>query len=228
MNNRIITISREFGSGGRTIGKMAAEKLGIPYYDKDLVKKVAVETGFDESYIEKQGEDAPSKSIFGYAFAARGMNGAMNGMSADDFLWVIQRNVILDLAEKGPCVIVGRCADYILKERTDCLNVFVHAAAETRAERIVRLYGETEKSPAKRLEEKDKKREVYYKYYTGQVWGMAKITPSPWTAESWAWTGVWSSLPGSRSSARRTQRVIHRSTATGTEQKKPLYQYFIC
>ena len=174
MNNRIITISREFGSGGRTIGKMAAEKLGIPYYDKDLVKKVAVETGFDESYIEKQGEDAPSKSIFGYAFAAIGMNGAMNGMSADDFLWVIQRNVILDLAEKGPCVIVGRCADYILKERTDCLNVFVHAAAETRAERIVRLYGETEKSPAKRLEEKDKKREVYYKYYTGQVWGMAK------------------------------------------------------
>ena len=174
MNNRIITISREFGSGGRTIGKMAAEKLGIPYYDKDLVKKVAVETGFDESYIEKQGEDAPSKSIFGYTFAARGMNGAMNGMSADDFLWVIQRNVILDLAEKGPCVIVGRCADYILKERTDCLNVFVHAAAETRAERIVRLYGETEKSPAKRLEEKDKKREVYYKYYTGQVWGMAK------------------------------------------------------
>lgn len=174
MNNRIITISREFGSGGRTIGKMAAEKLGIPYYDKDLVKKVAVETGFDESYIEKQGEDAPSNSIFGYAFAARGMNGAMNGMSADDFLWVIQRNVILDLAEKGPCVIVGRCADYILKERTDCLNVFVHAAAETRAERIVRLYGETEKSPAKRLEEKDKKREVYYKYYTGQVWGMAK------------------------------------------------------
>ena len=174
MNNRIITISREFGSGGRTIGKMAAEKLGIPYYDKDLVKKVAVETGFDESYIEKQGEDAPSNSIFGYAFAARGMNGAMNGMSADDFLWVIQRNVILDLAEKGPCVMVGRCADYILKERTDCLNVFVHAAAETRAERIVRLYGETEKSPAKRLEEKDKKREVYYKYYTGQVWGMAK------------------------------------------------------
>ena len=174
MNHRIITISWEFGSGGRTIGKMAAEKLGIPYYDKDLVKKVAVETGFDESYIEKQGEDAPSNSIFGYAFAARGMNGAMNGMSADDFLWVIQRNVILDLAEKGPCVIVGRCADYILKERTDCLNVFVHAAAETRAERIVRLYGETEKSPAKRLEEKDKKREVYYKYYTGQVWGMAK------------------------------------------------------
>jgi len=106
MNHRIITISREFGSGGRTIGKMAAEKLGIPYYDKDLVKKVAVETGFDESYIEKQGEDAPSKSIFGYAFAARGMNGAMNGMSADDFLWVIQRNIILDLAEKGPCVIV--------------------------------------------------------------------------------------------------------------------------
>ena len=97
----------------------------------------------------------------------------MNGMSADDFLWVIQRNVILDLAEKGPCVIVGRCADYILKERADCLNVFVHADADIRAERIVRLYGESEKSPLKRLEEKDKKRSVYYRYYTGREWGMA-------------------------------------------------------
>ena len=94
-------------------------------------------------------------------------------MSADDFLWVIQRNVILDLAEKGPCVIVGRCADYILKERADCLNVFVHADADIRAERIVRLYGESEKSPLKRLEEKDKKRSVYYRYYTGREWGMA-------------------------------------------------------
>ena len=82
--------------------------------------------------------------------------------------------MIRELAEKGPCVFVGRCADYILRERQDCLHVFVHADPEVRADRIVRLYGESEKKPAKRLEEKDKKRRTYYKYYTGQEWGMSQ------------------------------------------------------
>ena len=82
----------------------------------------------------------------------------MGGMSAMDFLWVMQRQVILDLAEKGPCVIVGRCSDYILKDRTDCLHVFIHASEEYRAERIVRLYGKTEKTPEARLADKDGRR----------------------------------------------------------------------
>lgn len=174
MEKRIITISREFGSGGRTVGKQVAERLGISYYDKELVKQVAVETGFDEKFVEQQGEYAPTKSWLSYAFAARGSQGVMNGMSTDDFLWAIQNKVIRELAEKGPCVIVGRCADYILRDREDCLNVFVHADMKSRAERIVRLYGESEKSPEKRLEEKDKKRKVYYKHYTGQEWGMSQ------------------------------------------------------
>jgi cytidylate kinase len=173
-DRKIITISREFGSGGRSIGKMVAEKLGIGYYDKELVRQVAVETGFDEMYIEQEGEYAPGKSRFAFAFSARGPQNVMSGMSVDDFLWVIQRKVILELAEKEPCVIVGRCADYILQDRSDCLNVFVHAAMPARADRIVRLYGETEKSPEKRLEEKDKKRKIYYKHYTDQEWGMSQ------------------------------------------------------
>ena len=98
----------------------------------------------------------------------------MNGMTMDDFLWVMQRKIVLDIAEKGHCVIVGRCADYILKDRSDCLNVFVHSSMENRAERIVRLYGESEKSPEKRLEEKDKKRSLYYKRHTGREWGMSQ------------------------------------------------------
>lgn len=171
---RIITISREFGSGGRTIGKMVAEQLGIAYYDKELVKQVAVETGFDEKYIEQEGEYAPVKSWLAYAFSSRGTQGAMNGMSADDFLWAIQHKVITQLAQKEPCVIVGRCADYILKDRQDCLHVFVHAGLAARADRIVRLYGESENSPEKRLEEKDKKRRIYYKHYTDREWGMAQ------------------------------------------------------
>lgn len=174
MEKRIITISREFGSGGRTVGKLVAEQLGISYYDKELVKQISVETGFDESFVEQQGEYAPSKSWLSYAFAARGSQGVMNGMSTDDFLWAIQNQVIRELAEKESCVIVGRCADYILRERMDCLNVFVHADMKSRAERIVRLYGESEKSPEKRLEEKDKKRKVYYKHFTGREWGMSQ------------------------------------------------------
>ena len=111
--------------------------------------------------------------MFSYAFASGGMPGVMNGLSTADFLWNIQCNVILQLAEKGPCVIVGRNADYILKDREDTLHAFIHADKEFRAERIVRLYGESEKSPEARLNEKDKRRRVNYHHYTGQTWGMA-------------------------------------------------------
>ena len=98
----------------------------------------------------------------------------MNGLSAADFLWNIQCNVILQLAEKGPCVIVGRNADYVLKDRPDCLHAFIHASMDSRAERIVRLYGESEKSPQARLNEKDKRRKVNYQHYTGRTWGQAQ------------------------------------------------------
>jgi cytidylate kinase len=171
---KIVTISREFGSGGRTIGKLVAEKLGIGYYDKELVKQVAVETGFDQTFIEQAGEYSPGKNWLTSALSGIGTQGAINGMSVDNFLWVIQRKVILELAEKDSCVIVGRCADYILKEMNFCLNVFIHSSMLARAERIVRLYGESERLPEKRLEEKDKKRKLYYKHFTGQEWGMSQ------------------------------------------------------
>lgn len=174
MSKRIITISREFGSGGRTIGKEVAQKLGYSYYDKELVRQVAVETGFDEKYIEQAGEYAPSKNWLSFGFAARGSQGAMEGMSANDFLWAIQCRVIRSLAEKEPCVIVGRCADYILKDRKDCLHAFIHADMDFRADRIVRLYGESENSPEKRLKDKDTKRRINYKHFTNRDWGMAQ------------------------------------------------------
>ena len=174
MEKKIITISREFGSGGRTIGHQVAEALGIPFYDKELVEQVALESGFAPKFIEEHGEHSPGKSIFSYAFAAQGVPGVMNGLSAADFLWNIQCSVILQLAEKGPCVIVGRNADYVLKDRADCLHAFIHASIESRAERIVRLYGESEKSPEARLNEKDKRRKVNYQHYTGRTWGQAQ------------------------------------------------------
>ena len=174
MEKKIITISREFGSGGRTIGRMVAQKLGIPFYDKELVDQIALESGFAPKFVEEHGEHSPSGSLFSYAFAPQGVPGIMNGLSTADFLWNIQCSVIQQLAEKGPCVIVGRNADYILKDRPECLHIYTFADVPYRAERIVRLYGESEKSPEARLAEKDKRRRVNYQHYTGRTWGQAQ------------------------------------------------------
>lgn len=174
MEKKIITISREFGSGGRSIGRALAEKLGIPFYDEELVDQVALESGFAPKFIEEHGEHSPGKSFFSYAFAPQGVPGIMNGLSTADFLWSIQCSVILQLADKGPCVIVGRNADYVLKDREDCLHAFIYADMDYRADRIVRLYGESEKSPQARLTEKDKRRKVNYQHYTGRSWGQAQ------------------------------------------------------
>ena len=130
MTKSIITVSREFGSGGRTIAHKVAERLGVPYYDKELIKAVAEKTGFDPKFIEERGEYAPGRTIFSMLPVFDGTQGAL---SAADFLWAMQRQVILDLADKGPCVILGRCADYILKDRSDVLNVFIYADKAYRA-----------------------------------------------------------------------------------------------
>jgi cytidylate kinase len=174
MDKKIITISREFGSGGRTIGREVAKLLNIPFYDKELVNQIALESGFAPTFVEEHGEHSPTRNRFAYAFSHQTVPGIMNGMSTADFLWSVQCNVIMQLADKGPCVIVGRNADYILKDRKNVLNVFIHADMDFRTNRIVRLYGESEKSPESRLQEKDKRRKVNYQHYTGQVWGMAE------------------------------------------------------
>ena len=174
MEKKIITISREFGSGGRTIGRMVAERLGIPFYDKELVDQIAVESGFAPKFVEEHGEHSPGSSLFSYAFAPQGVPGVMNGLSTADFLWNIQCSVILQLAEQGPCVIVGRNADYILKDRQDALHAYVFADVPYRAERSVSRYGESDKSHEQRLNEKDKRRRVNYQHYTGRTWGMSQ------------------------------------------------------
>lgn len=170
MRNRIITISREFGSGGRTIGKEVAAKLGIPCYDHELIEKIAEKSGFASDYIKESGEYSASGSWFGNVLTGRDFN----GRSYQDYLWNIQRDIILELAEKESCVIVGRCADYILKDVADCLTVFIHASMEKRAERIVKVYGEREDAPEKRLMDKDKRRKIYHRFYTDTEWGVAQ------------------------------------------------------
>lgn len=169
MNNHlIITISREFGSGGRTIGKKVAENLGIPCYDNELLQEIAEQSGFAESYIRDAGEYTPA-GFLASIFSDRSL-----GPTNEDRLWQLQYGLITNLAEKGPCVIVGRCADYILQGKVPCLRVFIHASMEYRAERIVKAYGERDTSPEQRLQDKDKRRSAYHRFYTNMKWGYAK------------------------------------------------------
>lgn len=170
MSNRIITISREFGSGGRTIGKSVAAELGIPCYDSEMIEKIADRSGLAKEYIAEQGEYSPHDSWLANAFSA---GRSINGFSTQDYLWTVQRDVILDLAQKESCIIVGRCADYILDGVQDCLKVFIFASPEKRAKRIVEVYGERADSPAKRIKDKDKRRKSYYRFYTDMEWGQA-------------------------------------------------------
>ena len=168
MKNRVITISREFGSGGRTIGKKTAEKLNIPCYDSELIQKIAAESGFNEEYIKEAGEYAPG-GFLSSALSHRGI-----AITNEDYIWENQCRTITDLAQQGPCVIVGRCADYILRDKADCLKVFIHADLDFRAKRIVEVYGEREQSPQQRLKDKDKRRAAYHRFYTDMKWGHAQ------------------------------------------------------
>ena len=169
-NNRIVTISRQFGSGGRTVGKQLAVQLGIPCYDQELIEKLAQASGFTPEMVAKQQEASPYSSHWAFALS----EGQFMGASIQDQLWQLQRKIILELAEKESCVIVGRCADVILKDHADCLTAFIHAKKAKRAKRIVEVYGETAVAIEKRIRDKDKRRAVYYEFYTGQTWGLAE------------------------------------------------------
>lgn len=168
MGFRIVTINREFGSGGRTIGKEVAQRMGVTCYDEELVNQIAKESGMSKDFIKNSSEEASANTSFLFA-----LNNWANSALTDQ-IYITQRKIIQGLAEKGPCVIVGRCADFFLRERDDCLNVFIHADMAFKKDRIVRLYGEKDDSPEKRIMEKDKRRIAYYKYYTDRTWGMAE------------------------------------------------------
>ena len=169
MAKRIITISREFGSGGRFIGEDVAKKLGIAYYDKNIIGQIAEKSGLSPEYIQENAELSPKKGLFAYAFSGRDIT----GKSVEDMVYEAQRNIILELAEKGPCVIIGRNADYILKDRDDVLNVFIHGDMPEKIKRITGLYNVKEKEAVKMMADTDKRRRTNYNFYTDQNWGKA-------------------------------------------------------
>ena len=169
MKKRIITISREFGSGGRFIGEEVARKLGIAYYDKNIISQIAEKSGLSPEYIQENAELSPKKGLFAYALAGRDIT----GKSVEDMVYEAQRKVILDLAKKEPCVIIGRNADYILKDRDDVLNVFIHGDMPEKIQRITDLYNVEKQKAVKMMEDTDKRRKTNYNFYTDQNWGKA-------------------------------------------------------
>lgn len=169
MAKKIITISREFGSGGRFIGEEVAKKLGIKYYDKDIIGQIAEQSGFSPEYIRENAELSPKKGLFAYAFAGRDIT----GKSVEDMVYEAQRKVIMEIAEKESCVIIGRNADFILNDRDDVLNVFIHGAESEKVKRICKLYHVTETDAIKMMTDIDKRRMTNYRFYTDQKWGMA-------------------------------------------------------
>ena len=169
MAKRIITISREFGSGGRFIGEEVAKKLGIAYYDKNIIYEIAEMSGLSPEYIRENAELSPKKGLFAYAFAGRDIT----GKSVEDMVYEAQRKVILELVEKEPCVIIGRNADYILKDRDDVLNVFIHSNMPEKIQRICRLYNAEKQEAVKMMADIDKRRMTNYNFYTNKSWGKA-------------------------------------------------------
>ena len=171
--NRVITITRQYGSGGREIGKRLAEAYSLPFYDNEIISRAAKDTGFAEAAFAR-AEDKASNSLL-YSIAM-GMNVYSNqdigfsGLSLDDRIFLAQSKVIRSVAEEGPCVIVGRCADYILKERENVVNLFVHASLDFRIKRAIEVEGISKNKAAETVMKKDKSRANYYKYHSGERW----------------------------------------------------------
>ena len=171
---KIITISREFGSGGRTIGKMVAEKLGYRFYDGELIDEVVKSSGLSREIVEKYDEYATHKNSFLYAIAVNSGGDNYNGLSVANRVQIAQAAVIKQLAEEGNCVIIGHGADYILRDREDCLNVFIRADMAFKAKRVIENYGETNVKIEERLRDKDTRRRVFYRSFTMRDWGVCE------------------------------------------------------
>lgn len=169
MDKKIITISREFGSGGRFIGEEVAKKLGFACYDKNIIGQIAEKSGVAPEYIRESAELSPKKGLFAYAFAGRDIT----GKSVEDLVYETQRKVILELTEKESCVIIGRNADFILKDRDDVLNVFIYGDLPEKVERICRLYHVSEQEAVRMMTDIDKRSMTNYNFYTEQKWGKA-------------------------------------------------------
>lgn len=172
--DKIITISRQYGSGGREIGSKLAKELDIPFYDNEIITRAAKESGFAEAAFARAEEKATNSLLYSIAM---GMNAfgtqdfGFSSLSLDDKIFLAQSNIIRKVAQEGPCVIVGRCADYVLKDMENVISVFLYANLDARIMRAVQLYGISKDKAAEEVTKHDKRRANYYNYHTSEKWG---------------------------------------------------------
>lgn len=168
---KVITISREYGSGGRLVGSLVAQKLGVPFYDRKIIEMSAEKSGLSENFVADNEQCVKNKFFHNLAFGYMNAHGAAGQLSLSDKLFLVTSEIITDLAEQGPCVIVGRCSDYVLRERDDVMNVFIYADAEHKKERAVKYYGMDAEKAIVEIARTDKYRANHYSYYTDRTWG---------------------------------------------------------
>lgn len=167
MHSTIITIGREYASGGRLIAQRLAKALSIPFYDKELITRAAAKTGLSEQFIREAEQKKTSSFLYNLYFSAQ-------SLPLSDQVFIAQSGVIQEVAASGACVIVGRCADYVLKDRPNCLHVFVHAPLEDRMRRAQEVYGVTAPDLESHVLKHDKSRAAYYNHFTTGQWGKCQ------------------------------------------------------
>ena len=172
---KLVTISREYGSGGRMIGQLIARKLNVPFFDKDVIDAAIMKQGYSKETIEEAELKAKNGFSYGLSLALfRNDVGGAESLSLNEKIFLANYNVIQEICKGGEGVIVGRCADYILDEVPGVTNVFCYAELEDRVARAIDEYNIDKKNALKVVEDYDKSRHNYYKYHTGKKWGDAK------------------------------------------------------
>lgn len=172
---KLVTISREYGSGGRIIGKLLAEKLKVPFYDKEIIDMAVEQSGYSREVLE--GAELKAKSSFAYSLSSAfsfNEGGTGSALSVNDRLFLAQFQVIKEIGDTGQGVIVGRCADYVLREMPGVTNVFIYSEYEDRVKRAVETYGDDAAKVKDIISTYDKARQNYYNYHTGMKWGELK------------------------------------------------------
>ena len=172
---KVITIARGMGSGGRTIGRMLSEELGCKYYDKDLIRLASEESGINEAFFGRVDEKLKSSFIKrGGVYKGGVIDPSSKEFTSDKNLFNFQAKIIRELSEKEPAVIIGRCADFILKDKPDVLRLFIYCDEATAVKNVIEAYGMDEPEAKKLIEKTDRERSDYYRHYTGRDWLCAK------------------------------------------------------
>lgn len=177
MDKYIITIGRQFGSGGRSIGQKLAQALGVAFYDKELISLVAKESGIDPEVFDAIDEKATNSLLYSLSMGMYSFGSSftvMGDLPVNDKLYLLQHRIIKDLAKKESCVIIGRCADYVLKDDPNCVSIFIHANMAFRKEQSIRRHGIEAARAEHIINKTDKSRANYYSFYSGQKWGAAE------------------------------------------------------